>query len=155
MDEMEYVRKITKLFYLFRKDNAIGFGQEHPKIRHRDFMMLDAILSIKQGDLVKMSDISAYLQVTPAAVSQFIKNYEHKGWVERVVLNDDRRSVYIKVSQEARQVIDSCQREVTDTLYAFIKSLGEEDAEAFVRILEKAYEFSAERKKTKEKGASE
>ena len=150
MDEMEVVRRLTHLFYMFRKENDHGFDN-HPKIRHRDFMMLDAILAIKQGDLVKMSDISTYLQVTPAAVSQFIKKYEKKGWVERVVLEADRRSVYIKVSDEAKAAIKACERDVTDTLCAFIRDLGEEDAEAFVRIMEKAYEFSTKRKK--EKGA--
>lgn len=153
MDEMEIVRRLTHLFYMFRRENGNQFDQQ-PKIRHRDFMMLDAILSIKKGDLVKMSDISTYLQVTPAAVSQVIKNYEKKGWVDRVVLDDDRRSVYIKVSDEARDTIRACQKDVTDLLYEFIKSLGEEDAEAFVRIMEKAIEFSVERKQAKEKGAS-
>ena len=146
MDEMEIVRRLTHLFYMFRKENASSFD-DHPRIRHKDIMMLDAILSINSGDLVKMSDISSYLQVTPAAVSQFIKGYEKKGWVERVVLETDRRSVYIKVSDEARQVMKSCEKHMTESLYQFIEALGEEDAEAFLRIMEKAVAFSKEKRK--------
>lgn len=155
MDEMEIVRRLTHLFYMFRKENASSFD-DHPRIRHKDIMMLDAILSINSGDLVKMSDISSYLQVTPAAVSQFIKGYEKKGWVERVVLETDRRSVYIKVSDEARQVMKSCEKHMTESLYQFIEALGEEDAEAFLRIMEKAVAFSKEKRKKikKEKGDS-
>lgn len=155
MDEMEIVRRLTHLFYMFRKENATSFD-DHPRIRHKDIMMLDAILSINSGDLVKMSDISSYLQVTPAAVSQFIKGYEKKGWVERVVLETDRRSVYIKVSDEAKLVMKSCERHMTESLYEFIEALGEEDAEAFLRIMEKAVAFSKEKRerKKKEKGDS-
>lgn len=155
MDEMEIVRRLTHLFYMFRKENATSFD-DHPRIRHKDIMMLDAILSINSGDLVKMSDISSYLQVTPAAVSQFIKGYEKKGWVERVVLENDRRSVYIKVSDEAKLVMKSCERHMTESLYEFIEALGEEDAEAFLRIMEKAVAFSKEKRerKKKEKGDS-
>ena len=81
MDEMDIVRKITHLVYTHRRDAAFT-GQKQPNVKHRDIMMLDAI--IKMGDLVKMSDISAYFQITPAAVSQCIKNFEKKGWVEPV-----------------------------------------------------------------------
>lgn len=152
MDEMEVVRRLTHLFYAFRKENAAGLD-DHPRIRHKDIMMLDAILSINKGDLVKMSDISAYLQVTPAAVSQFIKGYEKKGWVERVVLENDRRSVYIKVSDQAKEVMKGCEKHMTESLYEFIEALGEEDVENFLRIMEKAVEFSKQKKETKKKGA--
>ncbi|WP_416327497.1 MarR family winged helix-turn-helix transcriptional regulator [[Eubacterium] hominis] len=152
MDEMEVVRRLTHLFYAFRKENATGLNN-HPRIRHKDIMMLDAILSINDGDLVKMSDISTYLQVTPAAVSQFIKGYEKKGWVERIVLENDRRSVYIKVSDQAKEVMQTCEKHMTKSLYEFIEALGEEDAENFLRIMEKAVEFSKRKRENREKGA--
>lgn len=151
MDEMEIVRRLTHLFYMFRKENLTRFD-DHPRIRHKDIHMLDAIISINGGDLVKMSDISAYLQVTPAAVSQFIKGYEKRGWVERIVLESDRRSVYVKVSDAGKHVMESCERHMTDSLIAFIEALGEEDAEAFLRIMEKAVAFSKSKRERKEKG---
>lgn len=141
MDEMDIVRKVTHLFYVFRKENMMK-SEEHPKMKHRDIMMLDAIMKLNNGDLVKMSDISTYFQITPAAVSQLIKGFEKKQWVERIVLENDRRSVYIKVSDSAKQMINSCERHMRDTLIAFIEELGEDDAQAFVRILEKGLAFS-------------
>lgn len=148
MDEMEIVRKISHLFYAMRKDN-LGFPHTgKPKMGHRDIMMLDTILRMNQtGDLVKMSDLSAYFNVTPAAVSQMIKTCEQKKWVERILLENDRRSVYIKVTDEAKSIIQGCERHMTDKLIAFIEVLGEEDAEALVRILEKAVQFSQKEKK--------
>lgn len=153
MDAIEIVRRLTHLFYVFRKENLASFDN-HPRIRHKDIMLLDAILSINDGQPVKMSDISAFMQVTPAAVSQFMKGYEKKGWVERIVLENDRRSVYIKVSDEAKSVMKSCEHHMTESLYEFIEALGEEDAEAFLRIMEKAVEVSKKKNERKKKGDS-
>lgn len=152
MDEMDIVRKVTHLFYLFRKENMFHNG-EHPGMKHREIMMLDAIMKLNDKDLVKMSDLSAYFQITPAAVSQLIKNFEKKNWIERIVLDNDRRSVYIKVSDEAKQMMQSCEKHMTDSLLEFIEALGEDDAQAFVRILEAGIEFSKRHKDTQhEKG---
>ena len=120
MDEMDIVRKITHLVYTHRRDAAFT-GQKQPNVKHRDIMMLDAI--IKMGDLVKMSDISAYFQITPAAVSQCIKNFEKKGWVERTVLESDRRSVYVRVSDEAKQMVQVMEEHMKQQLIAFIAEL--------------------------------
>lgn len=138
MDEMDIVRKITHLVYTHRRDAAFT-GQKQSSMKHRDIMMLDAI--IKMGDLVKMSDISTYFQITPAAVSQCIKNFEKKGWVERTILDSDRRSVYVRVSDEAKKLVQEMEENMKQQLIAFIAELGEEDAEAFVRILEKGFDF--------------
>lgn len=145
MIEMEIVRKITHLFYLFRNEHSFKLDDKNqPIIKHRDVMMLDAILKINDGDLVKMNDLSCYFQVTPAAISQMMKQFEKKGWIERIVLDSDRRSVYIKVNDDAKQMINGCEKRINETLIAFIETLGKEDSEAFVRILEKAVAFSKE-----------
>ena len=126
MDEMDIVRRVTHLFYLFRRDNILK-KEQHPKLRHRDIMVLDAITKLNDGDLVKMSELSTYFQVTPAAISQIIKQFEKKGWVERIVLEQDRRSVYIRVSEEAKTLLKNCESFMTQRLVSFIETLGEED----------------------------
>ena len=143
MDEMDIVRKVTHLFYMFRRDNLLK-KDDHPKMKHRDIMVLDAIMKLNDGNLVKMSELSDYFQVTPAAISQIIKQFEKKGWVDRILLDTDRRSVYIQVSEDARRM--------TERLVEFIEELGEEDANAFVRILEKALAYSQKRKEKLEEG---
>ena len=140
MDEMDIVRKVTHLFYMFRRDNLLK-KDDHPKMKHRDIMVLDAIM--------KLSD---YFQVTPAAISQIIKQFEKKGWVDRILLDTDRRSVYIQVSEDARRMMKNCEAFMTERLVEFIEELGEEDANAFVRILEKALAYSQKRKEKLEEG---
>ncbi|MEG0709025.1 MAG: MarR family transcriptional regulator [Longicatena sp.] len=155
MDEMEIARKITHLFYTMRKESLMKPSNNH-KIGHRDIMMLDAIMRINaEGDLVKMSDISTYFNVTPAAISQMIKTFENKNWVERILLENDRRSVYIKVTKEAKEMINGCEKHMSDKLLLFIEELGAEDAQAFIRILEKASIFYKKENECKQKGNDE
>ena len=52
MDEMDIVRKVTHLFYMFRRDNLLK-KDDHPKMKHRDIMVLDAIMKLNDGNLVK------------------------------------------------------------------------------------------------------
>ena len=94
MNEMELARKIMHMTYLFRQERSAGMQQKEVFMTHRDVLMLDAILKLhpKEG-MVRMNELSHYFGITPAAVSQMIKNYEKKGWIERVHLEHDRRSV--------------------------------------------------------------
>lgn len=147
MNEMDIVRKITQLLYAFRKDNFLNNERKSKfKLKHRDIMILDAIMRINHGDLIKMSDLSDYFAVTPAAISQIIKQFEKEGWIERIHLESDRRSVYIRVSDEAQQMLKNCEDFMTKHLVDFIEYLGEEDANALVRIIEKAFTYANNRK---------
>lgn len=147
MDEMDIVRKVTHIFYMFRKENASIPKNDEFELSHRDIMMLDAVSKINQGEPVKMGDLSTHFQITPAAISQIIKSFEKKDWIERIILENDRRSVYIKVTPKAHEIIENCEKRMINKLVAFIESLGKEDSEAFVRILEKAMVFSKESNK--------
>lgn len=145
MDEMEIVRKITHLFYMFRKENLF-LKDRRDEMKYRDIMVLDAVMKLNDGNLVKMNDLSEYFNVTPAAVSQLIKQFEKKGWIERVELSNDRRSVYLKVTDEASEMIKKSESCMKRHLVEFIEELGEQDAAAFVRILEKAFAYTQRQK---------
>lgn len=149
MNEIDIVQKLTHLFYVLRKENLWKSDEDH-NMGHRDIMILYAIMKINDGDLVKMSDVSTHFHITPAAVSQVIKKFEKKKWIERVLLDNDRRSVYIKVSDDAKDRMHHCETNMKEKLLKFIDSLGEEDTKALIRILEKSILFSKEYKEEEE-----
>ena len=102
MNEQKVVQEILYMLYLFQKENGTML-KARPKpeeMNHREIMVLQAICRMHpDGTPVKMSDLSAFFQVTPAAVSQTIRAFERKEWVERVRPEHDRRTVYIRVSE--------------------------------------------------------
>lgn len=141
MTDIEKARKLSQLFYVFRKDNTKKQPCADENMNHRDIMMLNAAISMRKDGLVKMSDISDHFHISPAAISQAIRTFEKKGWVERVVLENDRRSVYIKVSDEAKQMMKHVEDQMNDHLTDFLEYLGEEDSIALLRIMEKAVAY--------------
>lgn len=139
MNEMDIARQITQLLYKFKRSGGLLASNRTHEMKHRDIMMLDAIMHFNQsGDLMKMSEISHAFTITPAAVSQCIKIYERNGWIERVILENDRRSVYIKVTPSAKEMIRRNEKHMTKQLVGFIEELGNDDAQALLRIMEKA-----------------
>ncbi len=141
MDEKEIMHQLLTLFYIFQKRNK----KAHSGMKFRDLMILHSILQCqRRGTPVKMNDISGHFKVTPAAVSQVIKTFEEKGWVERVIPANDRRTTYLHATSEAQLQMSRCYQQVQRNLHSFLLSLGEEDANALVRILDKAVAYYQE-----------
>lgn len=141
MTDLEKARKLMEYFYMMKKQNAPRM-EKRTEMSHRDIMFLNVAMHMDKGrELVKMSEISEFFHITPAAVSQMVREYEQKGWVERVVLESDRRSVYVKVTEEAITLIHTCEQKANERIVEFISFLGEEDSDALLRIMEKVVNF--------------
>lgn len=132
------IRRITTLMYSYRHE-AHCKSLQKGKIRHRDMMVLDAIL--KNENHIKMSDLSSHFSITKAAISQEIKHLEELGWIEREKENTDKRAVYLCVTPLGVQTLTQQQNNVKAQFVEFFDELGEEDTKALFRILEKGLEF--------------
>ncbi len=146
MADTEKAKQIAHLFFITNKSmkegNLRNFHDHH--MRKRDVWMLGTILGyIKEHhvEMMKMSEISTYFHITPAAVSQMIKEYERKGWVERIILDQDRRSVYLKVTDSGEKMLKQNEEAAMKDLIDFLEFIGDEDSDALIRILEKAASF--------------
>lgn len=142
MDEIEIIRKITTLMYAIRHEVHCHAIQKD-SIRHRDMMVLDTIL--RHENCIKMSDLSSCFAITKAAISQEVKHLEELGWVCRQKKEDDKRSVFICVTQQGKDILLQQQEEKTKRFIHFINELGPEDTQALMRILEKGLETFKER----------
>ena len=138
MDEIEMIRKITTLMYSYRHE-AHCKSMQKDKVRHRDMMVLDAI--VKKENHIKMSDLSSHFSITKAAISQEIKRLEELGWIEREKETTDKRAVYLCVTPLGIQTLALQQKKVKAKFVEFFDELGEEDTQALFRILEKGLEF--------------
>lgn len=152
MKDIEKAKRLTQLFYIIQHQHKHETPHTH-KMRRRDIMALEAVTSLLEKDedsLIKMNELSEYFHITPAAVSQMVRDYENKGWLERVVLDNDRRSVYLKVTDEAKRLIKRNEEAAMHDIIKFLEYLGEEDGDAFLRILERAVEYGPLMKHMKE-----
>ncbi|CVH74837.1 transcriptional repressor MprA [Clostridiales bacterium CHKCI006] len=143
MNEMDIIHQLMRMLYLYKKETVME-KKHQSELSRRDLMLLEVIQHMNQCHPVKMSDISHYLDITPAAVSQSVRDFEKKGWVKRVTPENDRRSVYVNITADAVQLLKRYEAHLKENLKTFITTLGPEDAQAFVRIVEKGLQFMKE-----------
>ena len=96
-------------------------------------------------ELFGLSELNSYLNFTRPNLSQTINKLEDKGYVERVVLKDDRRVTYIRLTENGKAKYD----EIFVRLENIAKILGEEDTDKLIELVLRfadAYEKSAELK---------
>lgn len=142
MDDQTKAKQLWHLLYLMGKMKMQE--QAHGEVRMRDVMTLGIIAAeIEKSDkgLIKMSEVSTSFQITPAAVSQLVRMYERKGWLQRVILEDDRRSVYLCLSEQGKRLLKEKEQGAMQGIVDFIHYLGDADSDALIRILQKARDY--------------
>ena len=136
MNEQEIAQKMMRLAYDMRQRSEPR-GRKKMTMNSRDMMILHGIIHLNPEGMIKMSQIKDHFHVSPAAVSQGIRYFEQQGWVERVILDSDRRSVYIRITEKGRALMQQKEQEFCDQLTAYFRYLGEDDSLALIRILER------------------
>lgn len=96
-----------------------------------------------EGKKVRPGDIAKCGQATPSAVSQTLKSLEEKGLITRQRDKGDSRAVTVHLTKEGR-AFSARGRELHEQMIdGVLTYLGSEDAEHFVRIMERLADFPA------------
>lgn len=83
---------------------------------------------------VKVSDITKILKIQKPATSKALNSLESKGFIERTVDKEDRRGIYVKLTDLGLDMIEILKRKGHEKLSRIMKLLGEDDAKEFIRI---------------------
>ncbi len=89
----------------------------------------------------KASDIAKAAGLSPGAVTQVCDELVRMGYVERSRSTDDRRVVYITITDSGRAKIDEIRKLRIQQADAILRQLGQSDAEEFVRIVKRIVEI--------------
>lgn len=111
--------------------------------------MTQIIAEKPDTELFGLSELNSYLNFTRPNLSQTINKLEDKGYVERVVLKDDRRVTYIRLTENCKATAKAKYDEIFVRLENIAKILGEEDTDKLIELVLRfadAYEKSAELK---------
>lgn len=109
-----------------------------------------------EGRKVRSGDIAKCGQATPSAVSQTLKSLEEKGLITRQRDKGDSRAVTVHLTEDGR-AFSARGRELHEQIIDKVLTyLGPEDAEHFVRIVERLADFPAsEEVRAQQKGCSQ
>ena len=90
------------------------------------------------------SELSQELGLTTARIANLLKSLEHKRLVRRVHDSEDRRRVFVTLTDAGRAFGRQKQQEMHTMALRLIDHMGEDDAREFIRLLGRMVTFGAE-----------
>ena len=96
-----------------------------------------------EGRKVRSGDIAKCGQATPSAVSQILKSLEEKGLITRQRDKGDSRAVTVHLTKDGCAFSARARELHEQMIDEVLTYLGSEDAEHFVRIMERLADFPA------------
>ena len=108
---------------------------------------LDVIQTLKKkGIEVKISDISAALNIPRPGVTRTVKEMEKKGYLRKIDSPEDGRVTYISITQAGKELHQKYDEQYFNALAPYMSVISEEEAENMVQTIEKFYQIMCERK---------
>ena len=115
----------------FRRMMTSGFGSyisdSHAKINMSELVLMSAISDNSYGsdDNVRMTDVSRFLSVSKAAVSQMLRSLENKGYITREVDRNNRlEEQYGEFSRLLEMVVDRLGEDETREMIRIVDHMG-------------------------------
>ena len=109
---------------------------------------LEAVQTLeKNSSHVRVSDISDALDLPRPGVTRTVKEMEQKGYLRKLASPDDRRVMYISITEEGRELSRKYDENYFSELSAYLDHISEEEADCMIRTIEKFYEIMCERRK--------
>lgn len=105
-----------------------------------EFVILNAISKLSKdqpGGKVCASDISSRLCISGPAVSRSLNRLEDKGLINRYMGQNDRRNVYIELTEEGKSCLKLYMEKYTGFLESALSYLSEDEMEQFINLCNK------------------
>jgi DNA-binding MarR family transcriptional regulator len=135
MVDIEKIHEIMQKFHKLKMNRKIAGG-----IPRREIMMLNMIkMNSSENEGVTISDLSELLEISKPAVSQMINALEDKGYVERITTKNDRRLVYVRLTESGGQCLAKELQTFLQGMAKIFDKMGEKDTEDLLRLLNKLY----------------
>ncbi len=86
------------------------------------------------------SDLSAAMGTTTARIAATLNSLDKKGLISRRIDNDDRRRIIVELTDDGKVLAKEQWRQFMEETEQMLRSVGDEDAKAYIRILKKMVE---------------
>lgn len=91
------------------------------------------------------SELAEQCGVNRSAITAMIDRLDNKGYVRRTKQGDDRRMVYLEITEAGERICEFGEEKIRQLVESYLQELGEEDLESFVRIYERIASIIADK----------
>lgn len=85
-------------------------------------------------------ELARALGLTSGRIANILKKLDEKGMITRTMGTEDKRKVYISLTESGRERIENKKRSEIAQYDAVLSKLGDEDAQEYLRITRKILE---------------
>lgn len=95
----------------------------------------------------RVSELSAKVQMSMPAVSQMLNSLQGKGYVKRIAAENDRRVVYVVLTEKGRELLGKTMRDFLMRLEEVVAIFGEDNTNRLASLFDEFCEAIEEVKK--------
>lgn len=99
-------------------------------------------------------DIARGCHIEPASITVILKGMESKGYIERKMLNGDRRSLYVFITEKGEKYINYLNEKFEIVENTALKNFDENEKQQFNDLLMRVYENMINNEKENNKNES-
>ncbi len=108
---------------------------------------LDTIERLEQqGIRVKVSDISAALNIPRPGVTRTVKEMQDNGYLQKTASAEDGRITYLSITDSGRALSQTYNAQFFAQLAPLLADIPDADAACTIRTIEKFYKIMSERR---------
>lgn len=141
MTSQDRTDELFKVLHHLKK--AKNLVPDIPGVPHGEFLMMHRIhCCMKEGTGgtglpgVRVSELSARMGMSMPAVSQMLKSLQRKGIVTRIAATDDRRVVYVALTEPGEEILSRAIKEFVGKIEQVAGLFGEEKMQEIISLLE-------------------
>lgn len=132
---MTYKEILQDIYRMNHRLRQVLHGEHIQRMSRSEFHILHQLVDERVGqEMMKVSDLSKSLCVSPPAVSRTIKTLEAKGWIQRVEANADRRNTYIEATDIGRESFKQMVAQFEGFMTAGLSQIPQEELKQFIEI---------------------
>lgn len=95
---------------------------------------------------VKVSDISATLNLPRPGVTRTVKEMEAKGYLTKSTSDEDGRITYISITPKGEALSEKYDKNYYSRLCRYLDGISEEEADCMINTIKKFYKVMSERR---------
>jgi len=130
MDYSELAMRLMENMFMLHKGKK---QQEMSRSVHGETFVL-AYIYMRKGDVLP-SEISSQMAISSARIAATLGNLEKKNLIIRQIDLNDRRRILVTLTTQGKEVAEQQRTEVMGNVIQMLESLGEHDAQEYVRIM--------------------
>ena len=105
------------------------------KSEARILLCVEFLHTDKNCKKVNISEISKNLSITPPSTTEFVKSLINKGYLEKNISQNDKRSIEITLTESGKKIVKDLQSYFNSLFYGIIERLGKEQSDLLIELL--------------------